>query len=298
MKPPSFEARVPEYRERLQSVLEFWLPAPDHYPARLHQAMRYASKGGKRLRPLLVYAAGEVLGLPVRTLDAPAAAVELIHVYSLVHDDLPAMDDDDLRRGRATVHKAYDEATGILVGDGLQTLAFYALAHDQDAGLEPMQRLKMIEVLAEAAGSRGMVGGQAVDLASTQQTLNLAELEALHIHKTGALIRACLRMAGYAKTPLQAAHLEALDRYGKCIGLAFQIQDDILDIESNSATLGKTAGKDEASRKSTYPSVLGLPAAKTRAAELFAQADQALDVFGAAAEPLRWLAGHIRNRQH
>jgi len=295
---PPFQSRVADYQQRLQQVLQRWLPQPDHYPARLHEAMRYASDGGKRLRPLLVYATGEALGLPPRALDAPACAVELIHAYSLVHDDLPAMDDDDLRRGRPTVHKAYDEATAILVGDGLQTLAFYVLAHDQDSGLEPMQRLKMIEVLAEAAGSRGMVGGQAVDLASARQSLNLAELEALHIHKTGALIRACLRMACYAKVPLDASHLEALDRYGKCIGLAFQIQDDVLDVESNSATLGKTAGKDEASSKSTYPSVMGLPAAKTRASELFTNAREALNTLGNRAEPLLWLADHIQGRQN
>ncbi len=295
---PPFETRVADYQQRLQQVLLRWLPSSDHYPARLHEAMRYACAGGKRLRPLLVYAAGEALGLPARSLDAPACAIELIHAYSLVHDDLPAMDDDDLRRGRPTVHRAYDEATAILVGDGLQTLAFYVLSHDLDAGLEPMQRLTMIEVLAEAAGSRGMVGGQAVDLASARQSLNLAELEALHIHKTGALIRACLRMACHAKVPLDAAHLEALDRYGKCIGLAFQIQDDILDVESNSATLGKTAGKDQASSKSTYPAVMGLPAAKTRASELFATARAALDCLGGRAEPLLWLADHIQGRQH
>ena len=293
-----FGDRIPQYQDRLRASFERWMPPADHYPARLHEAMRYAAEGGKRLRPLLIYAAGEVLGLPPRLLDGPACAVELIHVYSLVHDDLPAMDDDDLRRGRPTVHKAYDEASAILVGDGLQALAFQVLAQDDESGVEPRQRLKMIEVLAEAAGSRGMVGGQAIDLASEQQQLTLAELEALHIHKTGALIRACLRLAAYAKAPLDARVLDALDRYGKCVGLAFQIQDDILDIESNSATLGKTAGKDEASRKSTYPSVLGLPAAKTRAAELFDGAESALDaVFGQTAEPLRWLARHIQDRQ-
>ncbi|HEX4895175.1 MAG TPA: farnesyl diphosphate synthase [Solimonas sp.] len=293
---PGFIDRTPVYRERLRQSFERWLPASDHYPARLHEAMRYACEGGKRLRPLLVYAAGEVLGLSPRSLDAPAAAIELIHVYSLVHDDLPAMDDDDLRRGRPTVHKAYDEATAILVGDGLQSLAFFVLAHDHEAGLEPAQRLRMIEVLADAAGSRGMVGGQAVDLASENQHLTLPELEALHIHKTGAMIRACLRLACYAKSPLDSRYLDALDRYGKCLGLAFQIQDDILDIESNSAILGKTAGKDEASRKSTYPSVMGLPAARERAAELFDTARAAINVFGDEAEPLLALARLIEGR--
>lgn len=295
---PNFSERVSSYQTRLSASLDRWLPAAQHYPTRLHEAMRYASDGGKRLRALLIYGAGELLGVPARALDAPACAVELIHAYSLVHDDLPAMDDDDLRRGRPTTHKAYDEATAILVGDALQSLAFFVLAHDHDAGLEPAQRLKMIEVLADASGSRGMAGGQAVDLESEGKPLSLPELEALHIHKTGALIRACLRMACYAKSPLDTAHLEALDRYGKCIGLAFQIQDDVLDIESNSASLGKTAGKDEASSKSTYPSVMGLPAAKERALELFDTARAAVNVFGADAQPLIWLANHIQGRKN
>lgn len=296
MNAASFANRVPAYHERLRRSFDQWLPQAGQYPARLHEAMRYASEGGKRLRPLLVYAAGEVLGLPARALDAPACAVELVHVYSLVHDDLPAMDDDDLRRGRATTHKAYDDATAILVGDALQALAFYVLAHDHDGGLEPAQRLNMIEVLADAAGSRGMVGGQAIDLESEDKSLTLPELEALHIHKTGAMIRACLRLACLAKSPLDTAHLEALDRYGKCIGLAFQIQDDVLDIEGNAASLGKTAGKDIAANKSTYPSVMGLSAAKERAGELFDTARAAINVFGAEAEPLIWLAHHIEGR--
>lgn len=293
----SFASRLDEYRGRLQQNLDRWLPPAGHYPARLHEAMRYACEGGKRLRPLLVYAAGEVLQLPPRKLDAAACAVELIHVYSLVHDDLPAMDDDDLRRGRPTTHKAYDEATAILVGDGLQTLAFQLLAADRDSGLAAAQRLAMVEILAEAAGSRGMVGGQAVDLAAEGQSLTLAELEALHIHKTGAMILACLRLACAAHDTLSAESRAALAHYGKCIGLAFQIQDDVLDIEGNAASLGKTAGKDEAHLKSTYPSVMGLPAAKARAAELFADAAASLALFNDAAEPLLWLARHIEARQ-
>lgn len=298
MSPAAFASRVAAYQQRLQQTLDLSLPAATLYPARLHAAMRYSTDGGKRLRPLLVYAAGEVLGLPPQAVDAPACAVELIHAYSLVHDDLPAMDDDDLRRGRPTTHKAYDEATAILVGDGLQALAFAVLAGNRGTALSAEQRLQMIAVLAEAAGSRGMVGGQAVDLESEGRTLTLPELEALHIHKTGAMIRACLLLACHAKSPLAQAELDALDRYGKCIGLAFQIQDDILDIEGNSASLGKTAGKDEAAHKSTYPAVMGLPAARQRATELFDEARYALGHFGSAAEPLLWLADHIQGRQH
>ena len=298
MNTESFAQRVEPYRERLRASLDHWLPSAHHYPARLHEAMRYACDGGKRLRALLVYAAGETLGLELRLLDAPACAVELIHAYSLVHDDLPAMDDDDLRRGRPTVHKAYDDATAILVGDALQTLAFGVLARDHNDGPGPAQRLAMIETLSEAAGSCGMVGGQAIDLQSEGQQLSLPELENLHIHKTGALIRACLRLACHAAPMLEPAQAEALDRYGKCLGLAFQIQDDVLDIEGSSAELGKTTGKDSASLKSTYPSVLGLPSAKQRAQELFDEAAIALKPFGERAMALRWLAEHIQGRNH
>ena len=293
----SFASRVDAYRERLRLQLDLCLPAATHHPARLHEAMRYACDGGKRLRALLVYAAGETLGLEAQALDAPAAAVELIHAYSLVHDDLPAMDDDDLRRGRPTVHKAYDEATAILVGDALQTLAFAVLTRNSPT-LSATQKLAMVEVLAEASGSCGMVGGQSIDLQSEGKDLSLPELETLHIHKTGALIRASLKLACLAVPALDSAQAEALDRYSKCIGLAFQIQDDVLDIEGSSEDLGKTAGKDSASLKSTYPSVMGLPAAKQRTNELFAEADSALNIFGARAAALRWLAQHIQSRKH
>lgn len=292
----SFALRIDAYRERLRQHLDICLPAASHHPARLHEAMRYACDGGKRLRALLVYAAGETLGLDAKTLDAPAAAVELIHAYSLVHDDLPAMDDDDLRRGRPTVHKAYDEATAILVGDALQTLAFAALARNKALSAE--QKLAMVETLAEASGSCGMVGGQSIDLQSEGKNLSLPELETLHIHKTGALIRASLKLACHAAIDLDPAKAAALDRYSKCIGLAFQIQDDVLDIEGSSVDLGKTAGKDSASLKSTYPSVMGLPAAKQRATELFKEADSVLDVFAGKAASLLWLAKHIQSRNH
>jgi geranylgeranyl pyrophosphate synthase len=293
---PPFPTRIAAYRERLDSALDRWLPPANQYPARLHEAMRYACSGGKRLRALLVYAAGETLRIDARALDAPACAVELIHAYSLVHDDLPAMDDDDLRRGRPTTHKAYDEATAILVGDALQTLAFQVLAEDVESGLSAAQRLQMSAILAEAAGSRGMVGGQAVDLESEHRHLSIAELEALHIHKTGALIRACLRMACAAAAALDPQHREALDRYGKCVGLAFQIQDDLLDVEGSAAALGKAAGKDHANGKSTYPGLLGVTAARTRANDLFEQAYAALAVFADAGQPLLALADHIRGR--
>ncbi len=296
MSDGDFASRVPAYLDRLQHGLDRWLPPAHQHPARLHEAMRYACDGGKRLRALLIYAAGEVLDVPAAALDAPASAVELLHAYSLVHDDLPCMDDDDLRRGKPTVHKAFDEAHAVLVGDALQALAFYVLAHDTEAGLDPRQRMKMIDLLAEAGGSRGMVGGQVIDLEAEARALTLAELEALHIHKTGALIRACLLMACYAKSPLNVSHLEALDRYGKCIGLAFQIQDDILDEIGHTESLGKTAGKDKAHHKSTYPAVMGLPAAQQRAANLFEEARGALAIFGDRGAPLIWLSEHIQGR--
>ncbi|MGQ0529468.1 MAG: polyprenyl synthetase family protein [Panacagrimonas sp.] len=291
-----FESRVNQTLALFSQQLDHQLPPAALHPARLHEAMRYACAGGKRLRPLLVYAAAEVLGLAPAGAHSSACAIEMIHAYSLVHDDLPAMDDDDLRRGQSTVHKRFDEATAILVGDALQTLAFSVLARDES--IPAPQRLRMIEVLAEAAGSRGMVGGQAIDLASEHKQLSLAELEALHIHKTGALIRACLQLPCLAQADLSIERAQALDRYGKCIGLAFQIQDDVLDIEGSTENLGKTAGKDEVSGKSTYPSVMGLPAAKERAQGLFDDARRALKLFGDAADPLLWLADHIQGRAH
>ena len=293
----SFAGRLPAYEERLARALDQWLPPAGHSPARLHDAMRYAADGGKRLRPLLIYAAGEVLGVPPRALDPAAVAVELVHAYSLVHDDLPAMDDDDLRRGQPTVHKKFDEALAILAGDAMQALAFYALTHDTEAGLEPRQRLKMIELLADAGGSRGMAGGQAIDLQSTGKQISVAELEAMHIHKTGALIRASVLMACYAGAPLASDHLDALDQYGKALGLAFQIQDDILDIEGDTLQTGKNTGKDHNRNKPTYPSVIGMSAAKARASELFDRARDSLAPFGERAAPLSWLADHIEGRR-
>jgi farnesyl diphosphate synthase len=290
-----FASRVPAHIERLGRALERRLPAADADPTRLHQAMRYACDGGKRLRALLVYAAGETLGVAAECLDAPACAVELIHAYSLVHDDLPAMDDDDLRRGRPTVHKAYDEACAILVGDGLQTLAFAVLA--DEAVLAPAQRLRMVSILARASGSLGMVGGQAVDIDSEGRRISLEQLQSLHARKTGALILASLQMAA-AAADATAEVEQRLEAYGRHIGLAFQIQDDVLDETASTAELGKTAGKDLAQHKSTYPSLLGLDGARQRAAALFDEARSVVAALPGGAEPLCWLADFIEGRGH
>lgn len=265
------------YQARIENVLERVLPPVDIVPMRLHEAMRYSVlNGGKRMRPLLVYATGESLGLAPDSLDIPAAAVELIHVYSLIHDDLPAMDDDILRRGKPTCHCAYDEATAILAGDALQALAFQLLAQ-ADEQLSAQQRLLMIQQLSIAAGSRGMVGGQAIDLAAVGKELTELELEQMHIHKTGALIRSSVLLAAYTAPSLAEKHLAQLDHYAKCLGLAFQVQDDILDIESDTQTLGKTRGADAAAGKPTYPSIIGMSAAKRKLDELYSEAVAALE---------------------
>jgi farnesyl diphosphate synthase len=296
VSPNSVPNAFADLLQRIDRVIDAALPAADTDPARLHQAMRYACRGGKRLRALLTYAAGAVLGAEPAQLDAPACALELIHAYSLVHDDLPAMDDDDLRRGQPTVHKAYDEATAILVGDALLTLAFRVLTQPNPATSTAAQ-LRMIALLAEAAGSLGMVGGQAVDIESEQQKIPLARLESLHARKTGALICCGLEMASAAAnaTPEQA---QALSEFGRLLGLAYQIQDDVLDESSSTAVLGKTQGKDRAQEKSTYPSLLGFDAAKTLAAQTFAQARAALALFGERAQPLLQLADTIEHRDH
>lgn len=291
----AFDTRVPAYLQRLERTMDALLPPASTDPERLHQAMRYACEGGKHLRALMVYAAGETLGVAPEQLDAAACAVELIHAYSLVHDDLPGMDNDDLRRGRPTVHKAYDEATAILVGDALQTLAFEALANTP--ALDAEQKVRMISCLTHASGSLGMVGGQAVDMASENLTLTVAQLESLHGRKTGALILVTCQLAGIAaRVPENVRH--ALERYGKCIGLAFQIQDDVLDQIADTATLGKTAGKDQAQNKSTFPSLLGLEQAQQRANALFDEARDAARSMSGNADPLLWLADYIQQRDH
>jgi geranylgeranyl diphosphate synthase, type II len=286
-----------DYSERVTDKLQYCLPSAHIHPTRLHQAMRYAVlNGGKRLRPALVYLSGSALDVPLSHLDAPACAVELIHAYSLVHDDLPSMDDDDLRRGLPTCHKAFDEALAILAGDALQTLAFQVLA--QAPALTPQQRLAMVETLALAAGSRGMVGGQAIDIDAVGTHLNLAELEDMHIHKTGMLIRASVTLGALSQSTVDDDILQRLDHYAKCIGLAFQIQDDILDVEGETAILGKACGHDRDHDKPTYPALLGLADSRQMAHDLLAQALAALDGFGIGFDPLRWIARYIVTRNH
>ncbi|TVO75575.1 MAG: (2E,6E)-farnesyl diphosphate synthase [Sedimenticola selenatireducens] len=285
-------------QNRVNDALEQQLPASTIQPQRLHQAMRYATlNGGKRVRPMLVYAAGAALGIASEQLDGPACAVELIHAYSLIHDDLPAMDDDDLRRGRPTCHKAFDEATAILAGDALQTLAFKVLCKDEPYPFSPEVRLNMIEALAHASGSRGMAGGQALDLAAVGQQIELAQLENMHIHKTGALIHASVKLGCLAAESATQRQIHHLEHYANCIGLAFQVQDDILDVESDTATLGKTQGKDEANGKPTYPSLIGMKAAKEMAQNLRQDALNSLAELDVRADPLRWLADYIVDRK-
>lgn len=296
-----FENLLSNYQQRVNSALEAHLPIAQTPPSRLHEAMRYTVfNGGKRIRPLLVYFTGYLFDLEPLVLDAPACAVELIHTYSLVHDDLPAMDNDDLRRGKPTCHKAFDEATAILTGDALQTLAFYILAHDKYllTHLSGTQQLAMVSTLSLASGSRGMAGGQAMDIEAVGRALNLAELESMYIHKTGALIRASVKLGTLANLKLTSDESEKLEHYAKCIGLAFQVQDDILDIESSTEILGKSQGADIANNKITYPTLLGMKAAKDMTADLLQQALESLAGFGERAEPLRWIANYIITRRY
>ncbi|MBL1277321.1 MAG: (2E,6E)-farnesyl diphosphate synthase [Ectothiorhodospiraceae bacterium] len=286
------------YQARTEKTLEHWLPSANINPSQLHEAMRYTSlDGGKRVRPVLVYLTGQMLGASPAALDGPACALELIHVYSLIHDDLPAMDDDELRRGKPTCHIQFDEATAILTGDALQSLAFYILAHDPKMVSDASQRLKMVETLALASGSRGMAGGQAIDLAAVGNAMSLVELENMHIHKTGALIRASVKLGALSLPDANAAQLEKLDHFANCMGLAFQIRDDILDIESDTETLGKPQGSDQARNKPTYPALLGMSEAKRRADELHQEAIDSVADWGEAAQPLRDIAEYIIHRK-
>jgi farnesyl diphosphate synthase len=282
---------------RIESLLADLLPSPQIAPQRLHEAMRYAVLGGgKRVRPLLAFAAAEVTGAAADRAQYAAAAVELIHAYSLVHDDMPAMDNDALRRGKPTVHVEFDQATALLVGDALQSLAFEVLARpglSADAAVQ----VEMLHLLAQASGSRGMAGGQAIDLDSVGKPLDLTELEFMHIHKTGALIRAAVLLGAHCGRASDDA-TAALDHYAKCIGLAFQVVDDVLDAEASTATLGKTAGKDAADNKPTYVSLLGVTRARERAIELRAEAHAALADLGAPATRLRQLADFVIERTY
>ena len=279
-------------QSRMEDVLARLLPATSVAPARLHEAMRYATlEGGKRVRPLLAFAAGELSGAATQRLEIAAAAVEMIHAYSLVHDDLPCMDDDVLRRGKPTVHVEYDEPTALLVGDALQSLAFQLLAEHRLAD-DPQVQLEMIRTMALAAGSRGMAGGQQIDLEATGKALEVPELEFMHIHKTGALIRAAVRL-GFSCGRIAEPEQQKLDRYAKAIGLAFQVVDDVLDYDASTATLGKTAGKDSRQGKPTYVSAMGLARAREHAEALRAEAHAALQPLGARARRLGELADFI-----
>jgi len=290
-----FSHWMADIQQRTAHTLERCLPLATTAPTRLHAAMRYCSLGGgKRMRPLLCHATGEALGATAKILDSAAVAVELIHTYSLVHDDLPCMDDDVLRRGRPTCHVEFDEATALLVGDALQTLAFHVLAEADAPSCQ--RRLSMIALLAQASGSRGMAGGQAIDLAAVGTRLTPAELEFMHIHKTGALIRAAVLLGAHCGEADNAT-LDALGRFANRAGLLFQVVDDILDAEGDTATLGKTAGKDAARAKPTYVSVLGLPRAKELAAQLRAQAHEALSACPGSTDRLAALTNYIVDRR-
>jgi farnesyl diphosphate synthase len=292
---PAFDNWMRTIQARTEAALDRHLPATSHTPARLHEAMRYSTLGGgKRVRPLLAHAAGELTGATLEAVDVVASAVEMIHVYSLIHDDLPCMDDDALRRGRPTCHVQFDEATALLAGDALQTEAFSVLARSPLIAAE--QRIEMIELLAHAAGSRGMAGGQAIDLGSVGKALTQPELELMHALKTGALIRAAILLGALCGKPLQPVERDHLDRFAKCAGLLFQVVDDILDCTASTATLGKTAGKDAAHDKPTYVSLLGLAGARDLAGSLREEAMRALDIFGVRAQGLRELSDFIARR--
>ncbi|RZI41839.1 polyprenyl synthetase family protein [Herbaspirillum sp. HC18] len=292
-----FEDWMKDVQSTMEDALASFLPPAAQPPARLHEAMRYAVlDGGKRVRPLLVFAAGELFDADTATLARAAASVEMIHAYSLVHDDMPCMDDDELRRGKPTVHVKYDEATALLVGDALQSQAFVVLSEGDDAG-DPARRLDMLRLLAQASGSAGMCGGQAIDLASVGIALSRGELEQMHRLKTGALLRVSVLLGALSGARLTAAETAALDAYSSAVGLAFQVVDDVLDATADSATLGKTAGKDAADNKPTYVSILGLEESRALAEKLRQDAHDALLPFGEKARRLREIADLIVQRK-
>lgn len=294
----TFNDRVDGYIARIEGVLDHWLPAESVAPTILHRAMRYSAlSGGKRIRPLLIYAAGEALGVAPDMLDAPAVAIELMHTFSLIHDDLPAMDNDDLRRGRPTAHRAFDEATAILAADAMQPLAFKALATHPALRDHPAIQVRLVALLAEACGSSGMTGGQSMDMAAEGKRLDPAELEHIYRLKTGYLLRASVLSAAYCRTDVPVATLHALERFVDALGLAFQVRDDILDIEGTTAETGKTGGSDLASDKATYPHLFGMEEARARADELLQQAMDAIADAGPSYDGLRWAARFIVLRQ-
>jgi farnesyl diphosphate synthase len=294
----AFAERLDSYRRRIDAKLAEFLRSDKHIPGRLREAMEYSVLGpGKRVRPLLAYASGELCGVDKRAVDTIAAAVELVHAYSLVHDDLPAMDNDDLRRGRPTTHRAFDEATAILAGDALQALAFEILCTDELLAAEPQRQTRIVCWLARAVGPAGMVGGQALDLAAEGKKLTEADLEEIHRRKTGQLIRAAIMMPSELGD-LSAEQRTRLDEFARDIGLVFQIRDDLLEVEQDTATLGKSAGSDTANDKSTYPSTLGVDGARRRAAEVHTRAIDALRSLGAASAGLLWLSDFILKRSH
>ncbi|MGB5397898.1 MAG: (2E,6E)-farnesyl diphosphate synthase [Gammaproteobacteria bacterium] len=294
----AFKPRLAQYQQRVDAALDKCLPKNDPPEHNLAEAIRYSvlGGGGKRLRPAMVYAAGEAVGIKDGHLDAPACAVEMIHAYSLIHDDLPAMDDDDLRRGRPTCHRAFDEATAILAGDALQALAYEILTDAHCTQMPVDIRVAMLRLLTQASGAHGMAGGQAVDLASVGIELNLDQLEAMHRLKTGALIRASILLGAMCNPHTSAAQLDMLDKYACCIGLSYQIVDDILDVIGDTETLGKPQGSDMAQRKPTYPSILGIEASKQRALEQHQQALAHIESMGDGAQGLRELSAYIVER--
>jgi farnesyl diphosphate synthase len=294
----SFADRLDQYRQQANARLELALSQDSEMPARLLDAMRYSVLGGgKRVRPLLAYASSELFGIAGSQVDAIAASVELVHAYSLIHDDLPAMDDDDLRRGRPTTHRAFDEATAILAGDALQALAFETLCRDAALAQTPQKQIRVIQWLAEAIGASGMVGGQALDLEAEGRPIDEAGLQDIHRRKTGQLIRAAIMMPAEL-ADLGTQQRSHLDEFASDIGLVFQIRDDLLEVEQDTATLGKSAGSDSANSKSTYPSVLGVGGARARADEIYAKALAALATFGSASAGLAWLAELILTRKY
>ena len=298
MTDQDFSAWTRDVQARVEEALDAFLPPADRVPHKLHQAMRYTTLGGgKRVRPLLAYAAGALFDADPSVLARVASAVEMIHVYSLVHDDMPCMDDDALRRGKPTVHVAYDEATALLVGDTLQAQAFEVIAHTDSAVVPPARQLTMVRLLAEAAGSAGMCGGQAIDLDSVGLSLTREQLERMHQLKTGAMLRVSVLLGALAGRDLAPPEREALDAYSAAVGLAFQVVDDVLDATADSATLGKTAGKDAADNKPTYVSILGLEPSRALAEQLRREAHEALAPFGDKAQRLRELADLIVQRK-